>query len=79
MIRQSIENLGPGKDVEADQNDIVGEQHKPSEFISKSSLAKGVVSEITYRRANVISFWVIFKQQRPFIEVEKIGLQISLI
>ena len=42
------------KDVEADQNDIVGEQHEPSEFVSKSSLAKSVVSKITY--CTIISF-----------------------
>ena len=54
MIRQSVEDLGPSKDVEADQDDIVGEQHEPSEFVSKSSLSKGVVSKITY--FTIISF-----------------------
>lgn len=65
MIRQSIENLGPGKDVEAYQNDVVREQHKSSEFISKSSLSKGIVSEITYCPATIISLRLTSRGRDP--------------
>ena len=52
MIRQGVKDLGTGKDVEADKDDVVGEQHEPGEFISNSALSKGVVSKITYCPAN---------------------------
>ena len=48
VIRQSVEDLGTSKDVEADKKDVVGEQHEPAEFIGNSTLSKGVISKITY-------------------------------
>jgi len=48
VIRQGVEDLGTGKDVEADENNVVGEQHEPRECIGNSALSKGVVSKITY-------------------------------
>lgn len=47
MIRQGVQNLGTGEDVEADQKDVVGEQHEPGPFISNAALSKGIVSKIT--------------------------------
>ena len=52
MIRQGVKDLGTGKDVEADKNDVVSKQHEPGEFISNSALSKGVVSKITYCPVN---------------------------
>jgi hypothetical protein len=34
--------------VKADKKDVIGEQHKPGELISKPALSKGVVSKVTY-------------------------------
>ena len=48
MIRKSVEDLGTGKDVEADEHDVIEKQHDASEFIGDSALSKGVVPEITY-------------------------------
>jgi predicted transcriptional regulator len=48
LLRQRVEDLGTGKDVKADQKDVVGEQHEASECVSNSALSKGVVSKITY-------------------------------
>jgi hypothetical protein len=31
-LRQRVEDLGTGKDVKADQKDVVGEQHEASEW-----------------------------------------------
>jgi hypothetical protein len=52
VIRQGVKDLGTGKDVEANKDDVVGEQHEAGEFISNSALPKGVVSKITYCPAN---------------------------
>lgn len=47
VVRQRVEDLGTGKDVEADQKDVIGEQHEGSECVSNPALSKGVVSKIT--------------------------------
>lgn len=58
VIGQCVEDFCPGKDVEADQKDVVGEQHEPGEFISDLALPKGVVSKITYFAANTsVPMW----------------------
>ena len=52
MIRQGVEDPGTGKYVEADKQDVVGEQHEPAEFIGNPALSKDVVSKITYCAPN---------------------------
>jgi hypothetical protein len=52
VVRQRVEDLSTGKDVKADQKDVVGEQHEASECVSNSALSKGVVSKITYWATN---------------------------
>jgi hypothetical protein len=49
VIRQGVEDLCAGKDVETDKKDIVGEEHESSKFISKSRSSKGFISKITYQ------------------------------
>lgn len=48
VIGQSVYDLGTGKDVEADKNDVVGEQHESGKDVGNFALSKGVVSKITY-------------------------------
>jgi hypothetical protein len=50
MIRQCVDDLSAGKDVEADENNIIGEKHERRKYISNSALPKGIVSKITYCR-----------------------------
>ena len=62
VVRQSVEDLGTSKDVEADK-DVVGEQHEPAEFIGIPSLSKVVISKITYFPADY-QVWGVFKSCR---------------
>lgn len=47
MIRERVEYLSAGQDVETDEQDVVCQQHEGSEYIGYLALSKGVVSEIT--------------------------------
>lgn len=47
VIRQGVENLSPGEDVETNEEDVVGEEHKPRELISNPALSKCIVSKVT--------------------------------
>lgn len=49
MVRQRIQHLGTGEDMESDEKDIVGQQHKCGEDIGSTTLSKDIVSEITCR------------------------------
>jgi hypothetical protein len=55
VIRQGVKNFGTSEDVEADQKDVVGEQHEPGKFICYSALAKGVVTKITCSSTTISS------------------------
>lgn len=48
MIREGVENLCAGQDVETDEQDVVRKQHESGECISNFALSKGVVSKVTY-------------------------------
>ena len=54
MVRQGVENLCACEDVEPDEEDVVGEQHKPGKLICQPTLSECVVSKV----ADVLDLWV---------------------
>lgn len=46
VIAERIQNLCSRQDVEANEQDIVGQQHEPSKLISKFTLSKGKISKV---------------------------------
>lgn len=46
MVGEGIEDLGGGEDVEANKEDVVGEEHEAAELVGEPVLAKDVVSEV---------------------------------
>ena len=46
MIRQGVEDLGAGENVEANQQDVVGEQHEARPLVSNSAFAEDVVAKV---------------------------------
>lgn len=54
MIGKRVQDLGAGEDVEADEKDVVGEQHEGGEVIGNSTLAKDVVSKV----ADISDLWI---------------------
>lgn len=49
VVGQRVEHLCAGEDVEADEEDVVGKQHHPSEFVGNAALPKDVVTKVTFR------------------------------
>lgn len=47
MIRERVENLIAGQDVETDEQDVVGKQHEGTEYIGYLALSKDVISKVT--------------------------------
>lgn len=47
VIRECVEDLGTSKDVETNEENVVGEQHEPGELVSKLAFAEGVVAKVT--------------------------------
>ena len=47
VVRKGIEDLRAGQDMEANEEDIVGEQHEAAEFVCYLALSKCIRSEIT--------------------------------
>lgn len=48
MIRESVEDLGSGENMEADEKDVVGQQHESSKLIGNPALSKSIVSKVTW-------------------------------
>ena len=42
--------------MEANEKDVIGEQHEAAEFIGNSALSKDIVSEITYLACECVGF-----------------------
>ena len=47
MIRKRVEDLGASENMEANQEDIICQQHKGCEMICNHALAKDIVSKVT--------------------------------
>lgn len=46
VVREGVEDLGPGEDVEANEQDVVGQQHEARELVGHARLAAGVVGKV---------------------------------
>ena len=46
MVAEGVEHLGAGQDVEANEHDVVSEQHECSEVVCDHALAKDIVTEV---------------------------------
>lgn len=46
MIRECVEYLGAGEDVETDQHNVVGEEHECGEPVGDLRLSEDVVAEV---------------------------------
>ena len=55
VIRQGVQDLGTGKDVKADEENVIGHQHEARKCISNSTLTKCIVSKIAYSSSQSIS------------------------
>ena len=54
MVGQCVEDFGTGEDMEADEKNVVGEQHESSPLIGKAVLSKDMVYKIT----DILDLWV---------------------
>lgn len=46
VVAEGVEHFCTGEDVEADEHDVVGEQHESRELVGDIALAKGVVAKV---------------------------------
>ncbi len=46
MVRKCVQHLRPGKNVKANQQNIVGEQHESGELVGNFGMAKSVIAKV---------------------------------
>jgi len=46
VVRERVQNLRAGQDVETNKHNVVGEQHKSSEFVCDLGLSAGIVRKV---------------------------------
>ncbi len=57
MIAQRIEDLRAGQDVEANEHDVIGQEHETRELVGNLALAEDVIAKV----ADISDLWVLLR------------------